>query len=99
MKNFKVIVEDSEVKFFLKLLDNLNFVQYEQVENFTEPRIYPAADFEIHSAKEKSSKSTEISPLKTSKLSIEEEEKLKMDTLNDIRNVISRIDRMRDRSK
>ncbi len=49
MKNFKVQVDDEKADFFKQLLQSLNFARYEEVDTFHEPRIYPAANFEIRS--------------------------------------------------
>ncbi len=95
MKNFKIQVNNNEVKFFMELLDRLDFVQYEPMDNFSEPRVYPAADFEIRSVKN----DVNVEAEQASKPDVEEVEKSKKDALSEIRNVISQIDRLRDRTK
>jgi hypothetical protein len=47
MKNFKVLVHNHKAEFFKELLRCLDFVEFEEVESFSEPRIYPGANFEI----------------------------------------------------
>ncbi len=49
MKSFKVQVQNHKAEFFKELLKNLDFVEFEQVEGFYEPRVYPGAKFEIRS--------------------------------------------------
>ena len=98
MKNFKVLVSEGEVDFFKALLNKFDFVQYEQVESFAEPRVYPAADFEIRSVKDSSVQGKEERGIPNVNRKIEDEES-KKDAMSDIRNVISQIDKMRDRSK
>ncbi|WP_075589978.1 hypothetical protein [Labilibacter marinus] len=99
MKNYKVQVSEKEARFFVELMDKLSFVQYEEVESFTEPRIYPAADFEIRSSKDK----TVIADLHNSKnspnKSLEVKDESKKDAMRDIRDVISQIDKLRNRPK
>ena len=51
MKNYKVKVEDEKVKFFKELLSNLDFATFEELDETVEPRVYPAASFEIRSGK------------------------------------------------
>jgi len=99
MKNFKVQVDNYKADFFKQLLDHLDFVSYEEVEGFNEPRIYPAADFEIRSTKDKASSSMDIMN-RTPPLTPEEgTKKKKMDAMSDIRNVMSQIDKIRNKSK
>lgn len=49
MKNYKVKVDDEKVEFFKELLNSLDFATFEEIEEKTEPRVYPAASFEIRS--------------------------------------------------
>lgn len=49
MKRFVIEIENSKANFFDDLIKNFNFVKLIKVENIVEPRIYPAADFEIRS--------------------------------------------------
>ena len=49
MKSFKVQVNNDKAEFFKELLRNFDFVEYEEVEGFYEPRVYPGAKFEIRS--------------------------------------------------
>jgi len=99
MKNFKIQVSDKEVIFFMELMDKLNFVQYEAVESFNEPRVYPGADFQIRSGKNQVDSEVDTVAQKTAKSIPEEMENSKKEALNNIRNVISLIDRQRDQTK
>ncbi len=96
MKNFKVKVDDVHVEFFKQLMDRLSFVNYEEVDAFHEPRIYPGADFEIRSGQTR--KPQEVLK-KSSKSNKELDAKSHSDTMDDIRSVISKIDKMRGHSK
>jgi hypothetical protein len=93
MKNFKVTVDDHKVEFFKTLLDHLDFVSYEEVDGFHEPRVYPAADFEIRSGNDKASAKENEKTVSSN------DEKLSKDNFRDIRAVISQIDKIRDKSK
>ncbi|MGQ1783783.1 MULTISPECIES: hypothetical protein [unclassified Saccharicrinis] len=99
MKNFKVKVEDREVKFFKELLDKFSFVHYEELVGSEEPRIYPAADFEIRSKKHQEDKGVKADSGEPPKRSLEKSKKNRQDAMNDIRNVISQIDKLRDSSR
>ncbi|TAJ12014.1 hypothetical protein DMA11_14575 [Marinilabiliaceae bacterium JC017] len=94
MKNFKVKVENGKADFFKELMKNLDFVEFEEVEAFHEPRIYPGANFEIRSQKAGAS---QISvPPGGIDISSEAGAAQSMDRLKE---VLSKIDQMRDQSK
>ncbi len=100
MKNFKIQVDEQKVAFFKELLDSLDFVRYEEMEVYSEPRVYPAADFEISSAKKASASSFNRSnenKLASKETLAADQEKEKMDALNNIRNAINQINKKRDR--
>ncbi|TLX70525.1 hypothetical protein E9993_22170 [Labilibacter sediminis] len=97
MKNFKVQVDNHQAEFFKQLMDRFDFVTYEEVDGFHEPRVYPAADFEIRSEKDRAAQAKEGMGKVRTKVSTDSEEKRKMDAMSDIRDVISQIDRMRSR--
>lgn len=102
MKNFKVQVDDHQADFFKQLLDRLDFVSFEEVEGFNEPRIYPAADFEIRSEKDKAAQAQAMENLRRQvqvSSPTDSPEKRQMDAMSDIRNVMSQIDKMRNKSK
>jgi hypothetical protein len=102
MKNFKVQVDKQKVAFFKELLDSLDFVSYEEMEVYSEPRVYPAADFEISSIKGQGTssfnRSKENKIATNDSLAGADQEKEKMDALKNIRNAINQINKMRDRS-
>lgn len=100
MKNFKIQVDDHKADFFKQLLDHLDFASYEEVDGFNEPRIYPAADFEIRSAKDKAAIAMEKMTRTVSPSSLGDEKgKKKLDAMSDIRSVMSQIDKIRNKSK
>ncbi|MBN2744718.1 hypothetical protein [Breznakibacter xylanolyticus] len=49
MKSFKVQVHNNKAEFFKELMKNFDFVEFEEVDAFYEPRVYPGAQFEIRS--------------------------------------------------
>ena len=89
MKSFKVRVQNDKVQFFRELLKNLDFVDFEEVEGFHEPRVYPGANFEIHS---KSGKKN-IEEKKLQNISSED------NGLDSIRSVLNKIEEQRNRNK
>ncbi len=102
MKNFKVKIDDEKADFFKELLKNLDFVSFEEVDSFHEPRIYPAADFEIRSPRDPISSSYDKltrGSEDSQKKNVNDPSIRRKSALDDIRSVISNIDKLRDRSK
>lgn len=92
MRNYRVKVRDDKAAFFEELMRYLDFLDYETVEGFSEPRIY--SGFEI---RPKSKKTTG-----ESKNSGRSKDKLPFDPdsgFSSLREVMDKIDAMRDRSK
>ncbi|WP_062125234.1 hypothetical protein [Geofilum rubicundum] len=90
MKNYRVRVRDEKAVFFEELMRYLDFCDYEGVEGFAEPRIYPGFDFKA--------KDTEIKGNSKGK----SKDKKHMDTegnLSNLREVMSRIDALRDKNR
>lgn len=98
MKNFKVSVHINKVDFFKELLDSLNFVNYEDLQVEVEPRLYPGADFEIRSKKNvKENMSSELTQLNAERKAKSSDENRK-DALSDIRDAMSKINKLRNKS-
>ena len=90
MKNYRVRVRDEKAAFFEELMRYLDFCDYEGVEGFAEPRIYPGFDFKAGNTESRS------------KSKAKSKDKDKMDTesnLSNLREVMSRIDAMRDKNR
>ena len=47
MERITIEVEKGKAKFFKDLINNFDFAEIIKVDNVVEPRVYPAADFEI----------------------------------------------------
>lgn len=92
MKNYRVKVRDEKAEFFEELLRYLDFCDYEKVEGFAEPRIYPS--FEIRS-QEKTQKGNPRNTGKNKEQLFSDPEK----NLDSLREVMSRIDAMRDKNR
>ncbi len=104
MRNFKVKVDDAKGEFFKELLQNLDFVSFEEVDSFREPRVYPAAEFEIRSPKDTTSTTYKKSTSGKGKAakgkeSTSSEAQSRQDSFNDIREVMQKIDALRNHSK
>jgi len=95
MKNYKVKVEDEKVKFFKELLSNLDFATFEELEETVEPRVYPAASFEIRSSKGES-KSTH--PDQTA-AQAEERKKSAQSREDSLKDVLNKIEQMRNQGR
>jgi hypothetical protein len=92
MKSFKVQVNNDKAEFFKELLKSLDFVEFEEVEGFYEPRVYPGAKFEIRS-------NTAVS---TSAPTLASEAKAPQnadDAMASIRKAMSQIDEQRQKRK
>ncbi|TCO09292.1 hypothetical protein [Natronoflexus pectinivorans] len=92
MKSYRVKVRDEKAEFFEELLRYLDFCDYEKVEGFAEPRIYPS--FEIRS-KDGNHKQGSKNSVKGSGGKFADTE----NSLENLREVMSRIDALRDRSR
>lgn len=90
MKSFKVKISDDKYQFFIDLMKNLQFVEYEEVDGFHEPRVYPGANFEIRSSTDEKEKERK----KESKVSSKDEE-----GMNSIRSVLEKIEKQREGNK
>jgi hypothetical protein len=92
MKNYRVKVRDEKADFFEELLRYLDFCDYEKVEGFAEPRIYP--NFEIHAqGKNQQGQSRKGGKYKEEIFSDPEKK------LDNLREVMAKIDAIRDKSR
>jgi hypothetical protein len=89
MKNYRVKVRDDKAQFFEELMRYLDFLDFEVVEGFSEPRIY--SGFEINAREKKAQGASKN----------HKQEKPAMDAISgfgNIREVMERIEAMRDKS-
>lgn len=97
MKSFKVLVHNHRADFFKELMKCFDFVEIEEVESFSEPRVYPGANFEIRSSSSSSaanlnSMQFEKSNLKNVTLSNEEK-------MENLRNALRQIEEQRNKNR
>lgn len=97
MKSFKVFVHNHKADFFKELMKCFDFVEIEEVESFSEPRVYPGANFEIRSSSSSSaanlnSMQFEKSNLKNATLSNEEK-------MENLRNALRQIEEQRNKNR
>jgi len=100
MKRFVIEIEKSKANFFEDLIKNFDFVKSIKVENIVEPRIYPAADFEIRSGNQDTESYNEehtsdinLSASANNNISIINERER---NLKQIRDAMSAIDKIRE---
>ncbi len=92
MKNYRVKVRDDKAEFFEELLRYLDFLDYEKVEGFSEPRIY--SNFEIsdnYRKKNPESKTNEEFNIKVAGIN--------ESSFDSLREVMQKIDARRDSGK
>ncbi|MDG5800032.1 hypothetical protein QA597_06640 [Marinilabiliaceae bacterium ANBcel2] len=88
MKNYRVKVRDDKAVFFEELMKYLDFCDYEKVDAFSKPRIYPGSESDDN-IKMKSKKS------KSKNRFVSDSD----DSVENLREVMSKIDAMRDRNR
>ncbi|PWE00642.1 hypothetical protein [Marinilabilia rubra] len=93
MKHYRIKVRDDKATFFEELLRYLDFLDYEQVEGFTEPRIYTNFELRARQDKEKKSEKTKESSFKSKYGGGEES------SGESLRDVLARIDQIRDQAR
>jgi len=93
MKHYRIKVRSDKSEFFEELLRHLDFLDYEQVESFSEPRIY--TNFELKSRQEKE-KPMEQKEFQASRSTKKEKQSSSADSLKE---VLARIDKMRDKAR
>jgi hypothetical protein len=93
MKHYRIKVRDDKAGFFEELLRYLDFLDYEQVENFSEPRVY--TNFELSAGQDKKKK-PEKSPSRFTSPGKGDKQESSADSL---REVLARIDKMRDQAR
>ncbi|MFW6275826.1 MAG: hypothetical protein ACOC2M_04250 [bacterium] len=94
MKHYRIKIRDDKAAFFEELLRYLDFLDYEQVESFSEPRIYP--NFELKTREDKEDKT---SGKKYSVSSKGKENEGKGSSAESLREVLAKIDQIRDQSR
>lgn len=99
MKNYKIQIEDSEVLFFKKLMDKLDFVKYEEIPTVSEPRIYPGANFAIHGNKNQQKIKVDNPSGQKSMDMTQEPKKVRKDAMTDIKDIMLKIEQMRNRPR
>ena len=92
MKHYRIKVRDDKAVFFEELLRYLDFLDYEQVEGFTEPRIY--TNFELRARQEKEKKTDKSKEHLYSKHAGSDES-----SGDNLREVLARIDQIRDQAR
>ncbi|MBZ4677036.1 MAG: hypothetical protein JG782_1656 [Anaerophaga sp.] len=92
MKHYRIKVRDDKAKFLQELLRYLDFLDYEEVENFSEPRVY--TNFELKSGQEK--KKRKQSKIKEQASSAKSKDNKQESSAESLREVLARIDQMRD---
>ncbi len=105
MERFVIEVEKRKAKFFNDLINNFDFAEIVEVDSIVEPRIYPAADFEIRSGNQ-NTKRGDNSKKQASTSSTSSDIGMKIDALGEseknlkqIREAMYAIDKQRERSR
>lgn len=94
MKHYRIKVRDDKAAFFEELLRYLDFLDYEQVEGFSEPRIYSNFELRARQDTEKKTDKTRESAFHTKYgKSVEES------SGESLREVLARIDKIRDQAR
>ncbi|MGQ1946553.1 hypothetical protein ACT3CD_05560 [Geofilum sp. OHC36d9] len=92
MKNYRVKVRQEKADFFEELMRYLDFCDYEQVEGFSEPRIYPG--FEMSSKDNHPKYPTRQHGAKGT-----DSAESKREVMENLREVMTRIEAQRDRNR
>jgi len=80
-------------------MDKLDFVKYEEIPTVSEPRIYPGANFAIHGNKNPPGKNVDnVSEQKPMDMTMEPK-KVRKDAMTDIRDIMLKIEQMRNKPK
>ncbi|WP_462318879.1 hypothetical protein [Marinilabilia sp.] len=94
MKHYRIKVRDDKATFFEELLRYLDFLDYEQVEGFTEPRIYSNFELRARPDKEKKTDKSRESAFHSKYGGGGEES-----SGESLRDVLARIDKIRDQAR
>jgi hypothetical protein len=94
MKHYRIKIRDDKAAFFEELLRYLDFLDYEQMESFSEPRIY--TNFELKAREEKENKTGKTKNIGSSKGRHTEGQSSSAESL---REVLAKIDQIRDQSR
>jgi hypothetical protein len=94
MKHYRIKVRDDKADFFEELLRYLDFLDYEQVEGFSEPRIY--TNFELRSRQDgdKKTEGTREQIFPSQRSSNKQES-----SADSLREVLAKIDQIREQSR
>ena len=105
MERIVIQVEGDKAAFFRELIDSFDFVEIVKVDNIVEPRVYPAANFEIR-PKNKVVKIDENVNEFTSLFGDTQNSNKKADTpgegdkyIKQIRDAMSEINRLREKNR
>jgi len=100
MKHYRIKVRDDKAEFFEELLRYLDFLDYEQVESFSEPRIYTNFELKARQSEEKktSKRKSSSGRVGTTKKTGKEQRENES-SAESLREVLSKIDQMRDEAK
>lgn len=96
MKHYRIKVRDDKATFFEELMRYLDFLDYEQVESFSEPRIY--TNFELRPQKAKVMEQRSVSSKEKGRIKTVGDQ-AKSSSAESLREVLARIDQMRDQSR
>lgn len=96
MKHYRIKVRDDKAAFFEELLRYLDFLDYEQVESFSEPRIY--TNFELRPQKTKAMEQRSASSKSKGRLNAGDDD-VRNSSAESLREVLARIDQMRDQAR
>ena len=102
MKHYRIKVRDDKVEFFEEMLRYLDFLDYEQVDSFSEPRIYTNFELRARQEEEKTEgkkKSRTSGASRKTKQSKDASASGQESSAESLREVLSRIDQMRDEAR
>lgn len=97
MKSFKVLVHNHKAEFFKELMKCFDFVEIEEVESFSEPRVYPGANFEIRSSS--ATNATNINSVPLDKANIKNVSMSNEEKMENLRNALRLIDEQRNKHR
>jgi len=94
MKHYRIKIRDDKAAFFEELLRYLDFLDYEQVEGFSEPRVYTNFELRARENKEKRPTQTRESVSSKGKQSMGQSS-----SADSLREVLAKIDQIRDQAR
>jgi hypothetical protein len=93
MKHYRIKVRDDKADFFEELLRYLDFLDYEQVEGFSEPRIYTNFELRARQDSDKKPEGTQDQILPSRRRNKQES------SAESLREVLAKIDQIRDQAR